>query len=73
MKVKDLVEMLLKLNQEAEIGDPPENMTQTKTISFYDNKGWVEERTKKRYCFCGAESNYEEAGFDLCDEHIEDV
>ena len=44
MKVKDLVEMLLKLNQEAEIGDPPEGLVQTKTISFYDDEGWVEEK-----------------------------
>ncbi len=29
MKVKDLVEMLLKLNQEAEIGDPPEDLIKT--------------------------------------------
>ena len=43
MKVKDLVEMLLKLNQEAEIGDPPEGLVQTKTISFYDGEGWIEE------------------------------
>jgi len=73
MKVKDLVEMLLTLNQEAEIVAAPDDLIPTKTINYYDGVGWVEERTEKRYCFCGKESNYEEAGYDLCDDHIEDV
>lgn len=28
---------------------------------------------EKEYCYCGAESNYMEPGFNLCDEHITDV
>ena len=27
----------------------------------------------RKYCFCGKESNYTEQGFDLCDDHIDDV
>ena len=42
MKIKDLVEMLLKLNQEAEIGVPVNDMIPTKTFKFFDNDGWKE-------------------------------
>ena len=34
---------------------------------------WDALETEKKYCYCGAESCYEEPGFDLCHEHIQDV
>lgn len=43
MKVKDLIEILLTLNPEAEIGMPEEGMIPKKVINFYDGEGWIEE------------------------------
>lgn len=46
MKVKDLVEMLLTLNQEAEIVEPNDNMILKQTLNYYDENGWVDETPK---------------------------
>ena len=43
MKVKDLVKILLTLNQEAEIGFPEEDMIPKKTFNFTEESGWVED------------------------------
>jgi len=71
MKIKDLVEQLLKLNQEAEIGPPITDSKPNRRMFFYENEGWVEEEIK--YCYCGAESCGMEPGFDLCEAHLKDV
>ena len=34
--------MLSKLNPEAEIIEPSENMVLKKSYDFYDDKGWIE-------------------------------
>ncbi len=47
MKVKDLIEILLTLNPEAEIVEPTSNMILTKTLNFYDEKGWIDETELK--------------------------
>ena len=47
MKVKDLVEMLLKLDQEAEIGYPTDDMIPKKIFKFFDKDGWKEENFDK--------------------------
>ena len=43
MKVKDLVEILQTLNQEAEIVIPEKNMILKQRFNYYDDKGWVDE------------------------------
>ncbi len=43
MKVKDLIEILLTLNPEAEIVIPESNMVLKKKFNFYDDRGWVDE------------------------------
>ena len=47
MKVKDLVEILQTLNQEAEIVIPEKNMILKQRFNYYDDKGWVEEDIEK--------------------------
>lgn len=71
MKVKDLIEQLSKLNPESEIIMGEVDMKPKKRISFYEDKGWIDEEVK--YCYCGRESCYMEPGFDLCEEHLDDV
>lgn len=34
---------------------------------------WIEEKEEIKYCYCGAKSCGFEPGFDLCEEHLEDV
>jgi hypothetical protein len=43
MKVKDLIEMLQKLNPEAEIVEPEKNMVLKQSLGYYEDKGWVDE------------------------------
>ena len=44
MKVKDLIEMLQRLNPEAEIiTEPTENMKLKQQFNYYD-EGWIEEK-----------------------------
>ena len=43
MKVKDLIEILQKLNPEAEIIESSDNMILKQKLSFYDDKGWIDE------------------------------
>lgn len=47
MKVKDLIEMLSKLNPEAEIiPEPTEGMKLRESYSYYDEEGWEKEDIK---------------------------
>lgn len=43
MKVKDLIEILLTLNPEAEIVEPEKNMVLKQRFNFYEDEGWIEE------------------------------
>jgi len=44
MKVKDLIEMLQKLNPEAEIiTEPTEGMRLKQQFNHYEDEGWMEE------------------------------
>lgn len=44
MKVKDLIEMLSKLNPDAEIIlEPTEGMKLRESYSYYDEEGWKED------------------------------
>ena len=43
MKVKDLIEILQKLNPEAEIGPAVVDLNPKRIISYYEGEGWVEE------------------------------
>lgn len=45
MKVKDLIEILMKMNPESEIiPEPTEEMRLKKTYNYSDDEGWVEEK-----------------------------
>jgi hypothetical protein len=45
MKVKDLIQMLQKLNPEAEIIlEPTEAMRLKQQFNHYEDEGWVEEK-----------------------------
>ena len=47
MKVKDLIEMLQKLNPEAEIIlEPTESMQLKQQFNYYDENGWEKEDIK---------------------------
>ena len=72
MKVKDLIEQLSKLNPESEIGPLVMDIKPNRRISYYEGgSGWIEEDI--RYGYCGVESCGMEPGFDLCEEHLDDV
>ena len=43
MKVKDLIQILLTLNPEAEIVEPDDNMVLKQRFNYYDDTGWVDE------------------------------
>jgi hypothetical protein len=46
MKVRDLVDILIRLNPDAEIISSPEDyMVHREKYSFYDSVGWIEEKT----------------------------
>jgi hypothetical protein len=47
MKVKDLIEILLKLNPEAEIVEPESNMVLKQRFNYYNEEGWIEEDIEK--------------------------
>lgn len=46
MKVKDLIEILLTLNPEAEIG-PTVDVKPNKILEFYEETGWIEKKDEQ--------------------------